>query len=227
MKSSILIFILGMATIPCHAQYNYGLVPESTEQYLIDVGNHPDHELINLKTLIPDLELEIRYATENNFLGKKVYVGAFGAFARKPVALALQKIQQELNQQGLGIKIFDAYRPYRATVLLYEFYRDTTYVASPYRGSRHNRGCALDLTLIDLKTKAELKMPTEFDSFRKEAWPSTPIADPIARKNRALLIAVMEKHGFKVNSSEWWHYDFIGWKKYSILDIPFEVLLKK
>jgi D-alanyl-D-alanine dipeptidase len=86
-----------------------------------------------------------------------------------------------LKPQGLGLKIFDGYRPYSATVKFYEVYRDTTYVASPYKGSRHNRGCALDLTLIDLKTGKELQMPTEWDSFKKEAWPSTPVADPKIR----------------------------------------------
>jgi zinc D-Ala-D-Ala dipeptidase len=118
----------------------------------------------------------------------------------------------------------DAYRPYKATVRFYEVYRDTTYVASPYRGSRHNRGCAIDLTLIDVKNGKELKMPTEYDSFRKEAWPSTKIKDPEATANREMLINSMEKHGFRVNSSEWWHFDFIGYRKYEILDIDFEEL---
>ena len=131
-----------------------------------------------------------------------------------------------MNAKGLGIKIFDAYRPYKATVKFYEVYHDTTYVASPYRGSRHNRGCALDLTVVDLKTGEELKMPTEFDSFKKEAWPTSVVKDPDIRANRQLLIDAMEKHGFKVNASEWWHYDFIGWKNYEVLDIDFEELEK-
>ncbi|HEY9486772.1 MAG TPA: M15 family metallopeptidase, partial [Chryseosolibacter sp.] len=97
-------------------------------------------------------------------------------------------------------------------------------VASPYRGSRHNRGCAIDMTLIDLQTGVELKMPTGYDAFTKQAWPSTPIADPETRKNREVLISAMEKHGFRVNSSEWWHFDFQGWKKYEVLDIDFERL---
>ena len=88
-------------------------------------------------------------------------------------------------------------------------------------GSRHNRGCALDLTLIELKTGAELKMPTAYDAFTRKAWPSTPIADPEVRRNRQLLIEVMEKYGFRVNSSEWWHFDFRGWKHFEVLDIDF------
>jgi D-alanyl-D-alanine dipeptidase len=82
----------------------------------------------------------------------------------------------------------------------------------------------LDLTVIDLDSGEELQMPTGYDSFKKEAWPSTPVSDPEIRKNRALLINVMQKHGFKVNSSEWWHFDFIGWQKYEVMDIDFEEL---
>ena len=78
--------------------------------------------------------------------------------------------------------------------------------------------------MTNLGSGKELEMPTGFDSFKKEAWPTTAVSDPMIRKNRTLLITVMEKHGFKVNSSEWWHYDFIGWKKYDVLDIDFEEL---
>jgi D-alanyl-D-alanine dipeptidase len=179
--------------------------------------------LIDLTKFIPGIVLDIRYATTNNFTGEQIYNLA-RAYARKPVAEALKKIQDDLREQGLGIKIFDAYRPYKATVKFYEVYRDTTYVASPYRGSRHNRGCALDLTVINLKSGHELQMPTGYDSFKKEAWPSSPVQDPVIRKNRDLLIRAMQKHGFRVNSSEWWHFDFVGWQQYEVLDIDFEEL---
>jgi zinc D-Ala-D-Ala dipeptidase len=167
--------------------------------------------------------LDIRYATANNFTGTVIY-NLPKAYARKPVAEAMLRVQTELKTKGLGIKMFDGYRPYKATVKFYEVYKDTTYVASPYRGSRHNRGCALDLTVINLKTGEELKMPTEYDSFKKEAWPRTPVADPVIRENRAMLIDVMERNGFKVNGSEWWHFDFIGWKNFEVMDIDFEDL---
>jgi len=206
-----------------HAQYKYGLKPVTYDAYLKTVTANPQKELVNLETLIPGLVLDIRYATTNNFTGEKIYTLA-RAYARKPVAEALRKVQEELKPQGLGIKIFDAYRPYKATVKFYEVYHDTTYVASPYKGSRHNRGCALDITVVNLKTGEELKMPTGYDSFKKEAWPSTPVKDPEIRHNRTLLINIMQKHGFKVNGSEWWHYDFIGWSKYEVLDIDFETL---
>lgn len=205
------------------AQNKYGLVATTFKKYVETVAVNPEKELIDLEKFVPGLLLDIRYATTNNFTKEQIYTLA-KAYARRPVAESLKKIQADLKLQGLGIKIFDAYRPYKATVKFYEVYRDTTYVASPYRGSRHNRGCALDLTLIDLKTGEELKMPTGYDSFSKDAWPSSPVKDPIARKNRTLLINAMQKHGFKVNSSEWWHFDFIGWKRFEVLDIDFEEL---
>jgi zinc D-Ala-D-Ala dipeptidase len=203
----------------------YGLLVYRLESYQKSVRSDSRKLLVDLEQAIPSLAFDIRYATTNNFMGERMYSFA-KAYARKPVAEALAKIQADLNKQGLGLKIFDAYRPYQVTVAFYESYKDTTYVASPYRGSRHNRGCALDLTLIDLTTGKELPMPTEFDSFQKEAWPSTPVADPVIRKNRATLITAMEKHGFKVNSSEWWHFDFIGYQQYEVLDVSFEELEK-
>ena len=208
-----------------HAQNKYGLQATTFDGYVASVKVNPGKELIDLEKFIPSLVLDIRYPTTNNFTGEQIYSIA-KAYARKPVAESLKKIQADLKSQGLGIKIFDAYRPYKATVKFYEVYGDTTYVASPYKGSRHNRGCALDLTLINLKTGKELKMPTGYDSFSKDAWPTTPVKDPEAGKNRTLLISAMEKHGFRVNSSEWWHFDFIGWKKFEVLDIDFEELEK-
>lgn len=219
----ILFLCFCTAVYSTSAQYKYGLEPTNHTAYLQSVKNNPSKELIDLVQYIPGIVLDIRYATTNNFTGERIYKEA-KAYARKPVAEALKRIQADLHKQGLGLKIFDAYRPYRATVKFYEVYKDTTYVASPYRGSRHNRGCAVDLTLIDLKTGNELKMPTGYDAFTKDAWPSSPVKDPVARKNRQLLIGAMEQHGFRVNGSEWWHFDFQGWKNYEVLDIEFSEL---
>ncbi len=218
-------FLLLVFPITLLAQNKYGLTPVKLEEYKQSVKANADNELVNLANHIPGVVLDIRYATTNNFTGEQIYTIP-RAYARKPVAEALKKIQADLKPKGLGLKIFDGYRPYSATVKFYEVYRDTTYVASPYKGSRHNRGCALDLTLIDLKTGQELEMPTGWDSFKKEAWPSTPVADPKIRANRKLLIDVMEQHGFKVNSSEWWHFDFVGWQKFAVMDIDFKELEK-
>ena len=224
MKTTGLI-ILCVCSLNLFSQSKYGISAMRMTEYKKRIAANPENELINLTKFIPDLAIEIRYATTNNFTGKKIYNLA-RAYARKPVAESLKKIQADLKKQGLALKIFDGYRPYSATVMFYETYHDTTYVASPYKGSRHNRGCALDLTIIELKTGKELPMPTEFDSFKKEAWPTTAVADPVIRKNRKTLIDAMEKHGFKVNASEWWHFDFVGWQKFAVLDIDFEELEK-
>jgi zinc D-Ala-D-Ala dipeptidase len=220
----ILALLFCLATL-VSAQNKYGLKTLDYTAYKKSLNTTPEKELIDLEKFIPNVVLDIRYATINNFTNEKIYNMA-KAYARKPVAEALKKAQEDFGKAGFGIKIFDAYRPYKATVRFYEVYRDTTYVASPYKGSRHNRGCAIDMTLIDLKTGKELRMPTEYDSFRKEAWPTAKIKDAEVLKNRTLLINTMKKYGFKVNGSEWWHYDFIGWSKYEVMDIDFEELEK-
>lgn len=215
----MLFFLPGLAT----GQSKYGVKAMLLEEYQASAKSNAKMELIDLEKFCPEFVFDIRYATTNNFLKEKIYTSP-RAFVRRPVAEALKRAQADFGKMGLGIKIYDAYRPYSATVLFYERYHDTTYVASPYRGSKHNRGCALDMSLVDLKTRKEIPMPTEWDSFRKEAWPSTPISDPVARRNRAKIIAIMEKNGFRVNATEWWHFDFVGWEKYPVMDVAFEEL---
>lgn len=219
------IFLIFLPTL-LSAQNKYGLKPTQYAAYKASLKADPNKELVNLAEVAPELVFEIGYATEKNFTGKKIYSLA-RAYARKPVAAALKKAQKEFNTLGYGIKVFDAYRPYKATVKFYEEYHDTTYVASPYRGSRHNRGCALDMTIIDLTTGRELPMPTPWDSFDKAAWPSAEVSDPVIRRNRDLLISVMERNGFTVYEHEWWHFDFNGWKAYEVMDIDFEELETK
>ena len=218
-----LIFFLFLPSVAFAQKNKYGLNPMNYEQYKESIKSNPEKELIDLEKFVPGLILDIRYATTNNFTGQKIYNLA-KAYARKPVAEALKRAQADFKKLGVGVKMHDAYRPYSATVKFYEEYHDTTYVASPYKGSRHNRGCALDMTIVDLKTGKELKMPTEYDSFSKDAWPTSPVKDPKIKKNRDLIISVMEKNGFKVNASEWWHFDFVGWGKYEVMNIDFEEL---
>jgi len=222
MKS--IVWLLIALPVAVLAQSSYGIHPMTLQAYRQSLKAHPENELVELKNSIPGIVLDIRYATKNNFTGAPVYTLA-KAYARKPVAAALKDAQDDFKKLGLGIKVYDGYRPYSATVKFYELMKgDTTYVANPYKGSRHNRGCALDMTLIDLKTGQELTMPTEYDAMRKESWPSTPIADPVARKNRETLITVMERHGFRVYVTEWWHFDFNGWDKFEVMNINFEEL---
>ncbi len=227
MRAIILLLSPILFTFYAKAQNKYGLNPLTLSQYKASLKTSPDKELVDLEKFIPGIVLDIRYATKNNFTGEKVYHLA-KAYARQPVAKALKKAQADFNQLGYGIKVYDGYRPYSATVKFYEIMKgDTTYVANPYRGSRHNRGCAIDMTLVDLQTKQELKMPSDYDAPQKESWPSTPVLDPVVRKNRDTLITVMETNGFKVYVTEWWHFDFVGWEKFEVMNIDFEEFEKK
>ena len=202
----------------------YGLKTISTmEEYNKLIAADSSQQLIALMNLIPGLKLDIRYATSNNIMKKPLYTIAT-AYMRSPAAQSLKEVQEELRPMGYGLKIFDGYRPYAVTVQFYEKFLDSVFVASPYSGSRHNRGCAVDLTLINLKTGKELKMPTPYDSFTREAAPDFPVRDPVALKNRELLKAVMTRHNFQLYPSEWWHFDFVGWNKYPVMNLSFDML---
>ncbi len=225
------LLILLSLTIQLMAQsknkYGYPLsIVSDLDTYQNSVAVDSNNALIEIKSRIPNIVLDIRYATTNNFL-KKVFYKQAKAFARLPVVLALQKAQAELNAQGIGIKIYDGYRPYAVTVQFYESFPDSLYVASPWSGSRHNRGCALDMTLVNLKTGKELKMPTPYDSSIEASWADAPVKNKRALKNRELMKSVMTKYGFTVEPSEWWHYNYNGWAAYPLMDIPFEVLQKQ
>lgn len=201
--------------------YNLDII-DTYEEYLASVAEDPDNELVNLETFIPGIVLDIRYATTNNFTGVQIYTEP-KAYARKPVAEALLEIQNELAEQNLGIKIFDAYRPYAATLYFYEVYHDTTFVASPKSGSNHNRGFAIDLTLINKETGEDLEMPTGFDSFTPQAAVDYPDLPENVLKNRAILVNVMTSHGFTTYKDEWWHFNFAKDRnKYKIVDIPYD-----
>ncbi len=202
----------------------YGL--EVINEYSIykkSVELDKNKQLIEIKKHIPTIKLDIRYAGKNNFAKQAVYKQA-RAFARLPVVDALENVQDELKKSGYGLKIFDGYRPYSVTVKFFAIASDKTFVANPKDGSRHNRGCAIDLTLIDLRTGKELEMPTPYDSFAAEAASDFNNLPAKIIQNRKLLRDTMEKHGFRVLNNEWWHFDFIGWQNYDLIDIAFEDL---
>lgn len=224
LKSVFVIFWIGFFGLSADAQDTLKIV-NHLHDYQQQINGNPNMQLVEIVKAIPSVILDIRYATKNNFTGVAVYQQA-RAFARKPVVNALQKIQEKLKKQGLGLKIFDGYRPYAVTV---KFWKVTplakkAFVANPKAGSRHNRGCAVDLTLVDLKSGKELEMPTPYDSFSEAASPTYQNIDPTQQKNRDFLIKIMENHGFTVFKNEWWHYDFNGWEKFLLMDIPFEKL---
>jgi D-alanyl-D-alanine dipeptidase len=202
--------------------YKLNLV-SSTGAYINLIQKDSLKRLLDISNSVPGIVLDIRYATNNNFTHKKVYTSA-RAFARLKVVRALAGVESELAKQGLGLKIFDAYRPYAATLNFWDIIHDTAYVASPVTGSRHNRGCAIDLTLIDLKTGKELQMPTSFDDFTVKAGATYQLIPREVNNNRQMLINIMSKYGFSVYPSEWWHFDFKGWKDYELMDLSFEEL---
>lgn len=179
-------------------------------------------DLVDIHTINPHILLDIRYATPNNFTKHKVYASA-RCFVRKSVALKLNAIQKELETMGLGLKIWDGYRPHSVQKKFWELVPDERYVLNPAKGSNHNRGCAIDLTIVD-KNGNELLMPTEFDNFTEKAHHDYMKLDPKAIENRQLLKNIMVKHGFKPIKSEWWHYDDVDSHKYALLDIPIEKL---
>lgn len=201
----------------------YGLkTVDSEAEYLQQVEADSDMQMVNLEKHIPNIVLDIRYATKNNFTGEVIYSEPL-AFARKPIADALKKAQDSLNIIGFGLKIFDAYRPYSATVKFYEVYEDTNFVANPRYGSRHNRGAAVDVSLVNIQTGQELEMPTPFDDFTEKANPDYMDLPKDALKNRELLIGIMAHFGFSVYPTEWWHFDYAGWDKYPLMNLEFDV----
>jgi zinc D-Ala-D-Ala dipeptidase len=180
----------------------------------------PNHDLVDILSINPTIVLDIRYATKNNFTHHTLYPVVKCLLRREP-AESLSAVQKELKTSGLGLKIFDGYRPLSIQKKLWETVPDDRYVANPAKGSRHNRGAAVDLTIIDSLGR-ELAMPTPFDNFTDKAHCGYMKLPKKVLKNRALLERVMERHGFLRMSSEWWHFDFHGWGKFQILDQPLE-----
>jgi len=174
--------------------------------------------LVDIRTVNRNIRLDIRYATANNFLKRKLYPISKCAL-RSSVAQKLALVQTDLEKVGLGLKVYDCYRPFSVTKQMWEVLPDPNYVANPARGSRHNRGAAVDLTLVD-RTGKELEMPTPFDDFTAKAHRDYAGGSAQSRKNRQLLEDAMKKQGFIGITTEWWHFDSEDWQKFAILDIP-------
>ncbi len=190
--------------------------------------NKREAHLVELITLDSTIKLDIRYATDNNFVGKTVYPEA-RAFLQKPAAKALLRVHKKLKKQGLGLMIFDGYRPWAITKLFWEVIPDDKrkFVANPEKGSKHNRGCAVDLSIYELKTGHLVEMPSGFDEFTERASPNYTGGTNQQRANRDLLKKRMEAEGFTVNPNEWWHFDYKNWEDYAIYDIAFSEIGKK
>jgi len=178
--------------------------------------------LVELITLDKSIKLDIRYATANNFMGKQVYPEA-RAFLQKPAAEAIVRVHKKLKKQGLGLVIYDGYRPWTITKLFWDSVTPDKrmFVADPSKGSKHNRGCAVDLGIFDLKTGVAIPMPSGYDEFSERASPKYAGGTDEERRNRELLRSLMEAEGFVVNENEWWHFDYKDWEQYAIYDISF------
>ncbi len=192
----------------------------------VEKGDFLKPDLVDLATH-PGLKFDIRYATANNFLGAPFYSSA-KAYFQKPAAAALARVQATLKERGYGLLIFDSYRPWHVT----KMFRDATpekfhsFVADPLKGSRHNRGCAVDLGLYDFKTGKPVEVVSGYDEFSDRAFPDYPGGTSRQRWHRDLLRRAMEAEGFAVYEEKWWHFDYKDWKRYPIMNATFEELGK-
>ncbi|HRH51450.1 MAG TPA: M15 family metallopeptidase [Panacibacter sp.] len=185
-------------------------------------GDFINPDLVELIKLDPTFKLDIRYATSNNIAGKPVYTEA-RAFLQRPAAEALVRVNEKLKPLGYGLLIFDGYRPWSVTKLFWDITPDENkeFVADPKKGSKHNRGCAADLTLYDLKTGKEITMTGVYDEMSERSYPYYTGGTEEQRRMRDLLRTNMESEGFTVYEYEWWHFDYKDWKRYRIGNIPF------
>lgn len=228
-KQALLIFstFLSLQGISQDKGYTRPGLTDKWEDYKKQVKDDPSKKMTELKGLIPSIVYDLRYATSNNFMKRMMYPsGTNSTFLRLPAAQALKKVQDELAAKGYGLKIYDAYRPYSVTVKFWELVKDERYVANPSRGSGHNRGIAVDLTIINIKTGKELNMGTGFDNFSDTAHHSFKKLAADILQNRELLRSTMAKFGFNAYNEEWWHYSWPGSDKFEILDIDFKEMAK-
>lgn len=188
----------------------------------VETGNFKKSDLVELVKLDPSFKLDIRYAGNNNLVGRPVYTEA-RAFLQRPAAEALVKVNKELKPLGYGLLIFDGYRPWSVTKIFWDITpeKDRIFVADPSKGSKHNRGCAIDLSLFDLKTGKEIVMPGVYDEASERSYPNYSGGTEEQRKMRDLLRSKMEANGFTVYEYEWWHFDFKDWQSYRIQNIQF------
>lgn len=223
------IFFIGAPRISvANAQPDTLPVERSFKKYKRELRQFPYLEMIELKSRIPSIIYELRYASRNNFMQRFMYpAGTHTTYLRQPAADSLVKVQEELRAEGIGIKVFDAYRPYSVTQHFWELVKDERYVANPAKGSHHNRGTAVDLTLIDLRSGNELDMGTGFDNFSDTAHHNFRHLPETVLQNRAKLKNIMSKYGFAALSTEWWHYTYQSPVKFPVLDIPFKKLVSK
>jgi zinc D-Ala-D-Ala dipeptidase len=187
-----------------------------------EIGSFKQSDLVELTKLDTSIHLDIRYATSNNLVGRPVYSEA-RAFLQRPAAEALVNVNKELKPLGYGLLIFDGYRPWSVTKKFWDITskKNKKFVANPKDGSRHNRGCAIDLSLYELASGKEVQMTGQYDEMSERSYPNYTGGTEVQRKMRDLLRSKMEANVFSVYDYEWWHFDYKDWKSYRIENIQF------
>jgi D-alanyl-D-alanine dipeptidase len=190
-----------------------------------EAGPFRTADLVELTSLDPTIKLDIRYATTNNFTGRAVYTEP-RAFLQRPAAEALVRAHRALQAEGYGLLVFDGYRPWRVTKLFWDVTPPDKreFVADPAKGSKHNRGCAVDLSMYDRKSGREVEMPSAYDEMSPRAYPDYSGGTDESRAQRDLLRRAMESEGFTVEPNEWWHFNYKDWQQYPILNLDFREL---
>jgi D-alanyl-D-alanine dipeptidase len=196
----------------------------------VEAPNTPPHkpeanakvDLVNLAEFDRRLQIDLRYASANNFMSKPLYPVA-RALLQRPAAEALKRAHERLRAVGYGLVVLDAYRPWQVTREMWDKHPwHRAYLADPLDGSRHNRGCAVDVTLFDLKTGLQVEMPSGYDDFSERAHPDYAGGKAAQRQARDALRSAMEAEGFSVYQNEWWHFDYQGWRGYPVFNLPLQ-----
>lgn len=185
-------------------------------------GTFRQPDLVEIIELDPTIRLDVRYATSDNFLGRPVYREA-RVFLQRPAAVALVRAHRALRGKGYGLVVFDGYRPWSVTKIFWDATPPDRkeFVADPRQGSRHNRGCAVDLSMYDLGSGETVEMPSDYDEMTERSHIDYQGGGEEPRRLRDMLRTAMEAEGFSVYAPEWWHYDYRDWREYPILNIDF------
>jgi D-alanyl-D-alanine dipeptidase len=197
----------------------------TAKEYKVSVKTSYSNKLQDIQKLLPALVLDLKYNRSDNFTHVNLYRKATTTYLRMPAALALQKATETLKEKGYSFKIFDAYRPYSVTRKMWELIGDERYVANPKNGSNHNKGLAIDLTIIQQDGR-ELDMGTAFDNFSDTAHHDFTKLPATVLENRKLLRTLMEQNGFRALETEWWHYSFSTTENFQVMDLSFKTLKK-
>lgn len=181
-----------------------------------------NYDLIDISEIDKNIVIDLKYATNDNLTHQVLY-NFKKCYLRIEIAKLLSKVQKDLEVIGLGLKIWDGFRPIEVQQKLWDLIQDEQYVCPPSKGGTHSRGVSVDLTLVD-KNKNELNMPTNFDEFSKRAASDYMDLDQEQISNRSILISAMQAHDFLFDKSEWWHFTHKNWNLYPVIDVPLDLL---